>query len=119
LRRPARALVAGVLLALPVPAAAHSLLIEATPAARSVLTTAPERVDLRFNNRIEKRLSGIAIVGPRGERYPAVAVDDPAPDRLRASVPPLPPGDYRLEWRVLSTDGHIVTGTYTFRIAPR
>jgi methionine-rich copper-binding protein CopC len=118
LRLLARAVVAGVLLALPAAVPAHSLLIEATPAPRSVLAAPPARVDLRFNNRIEKRLSGIAIVGAGGQRHATTLLDDPAPDRLRASVPPLPPGDYRLEWRVLSSDGHVVTGTYTFRIAP-
>jgi len=112
----ARAIVASALLALPTPAPAHSLLIESTPAAKAVLSASPPHADLRFNNRIERRLSSIAIVGPDGRRHPGTVVADSAPDRLRAALPPLPPGDYRLEWRVLSTDGHVVIGSYPFRV---
>jgi methionine-rich copper-binding protein CopC len=112
-------LLAGVLLhASAAPVLAHSLLLESSPAAHAVLATAPAHVELRFNNRVEKRLSRVTLVGARGERLPATTLTDGAPDRLRAQLPPIPPGEYRLEWRVLSTDGHIVTGTYTFRVSP-
>jgi methionine-rich copper-binding protein CopC len=97
---------------------AHSLLVASSPAARAVVPAPPSRIELRFNNRIERRLSAVELVGPRGERYPAPVLDDGPPDRLRAGVPALAPGVYRVEWRVLSTDGHVVTGTYTFTIRP-
>ena len=97
---------------------AHSLLITSSPAAGAVVDAPPSQIELRFNNRIERRLSRVELVGPRGERYPAPALDDGPPDRLRAGVPALAPGAYRVEWRVLSTDGHVVTGTYTFTIRP-
>jgi methionine-rich copper-binding protein CopC len=99
------------------PAAAHSLLLASVPAARSVVA-APSHVELRFNNRIEKPLSSIALVGAGGARVIATVLPEGPPDRLRASLPPLPPGDYRVEWRVLSTDGHVVTGTFTFTVSP-
>lgn len=110
--------VAAWLLAAPVPVAAHSLLLESSPPARAVLTSAPARVELQFNNRIEKRLSGVQLIGPRGERVTATVLDDGPPDRLRASLPALPPGNYRVQWRVLSMDGHVVTGSFPFTIAP-
>jgi methionine-rich copper-binding protein CopC len=98
-------------------AAAHSLLLGSVPAARSAIP-APPLVELRFNNRIEKRLSSIALVGAGGARIVATVQPDGPPDRLRASLPALPPGDYRVDWRVLSTDGHVVTGTFTFTVSP-
>jgi len=45
-----------------------------------------------------------------------LAADGPV-DRLTARVPSLPPGAWRVEWRVLSTDGHIVSGGFSFRVA--
>ena len=42
--------------------------------------------------------------------------DGPA-DRLTATVPSLDPGGWRVEWRVLSTDGHVVSGRFSFRVA--
>lgn len=104
-------LLAGVL-----PAGAHSLLLESSPAANAVLAEAPAQVALRFNNRIEKRLSRLQLIDGRGEaRALAVRVDGPA-DRVEAPLPPLGPGPWRLEWHVLSTDGHVVSGVFSFRV---
>src|SRR5262245_10571355 len=50
------------------PAAGHSLLIESTPAAGANLTAPPRELVLRFNNRIEKKLSKVRLVGVNGER---------------------------------------------------
>lgn len=115
-----RVLAAGaVLLAAATAAPAHSLLLESSPAAGTELARPPERVALRFNNRIEKRLSRLRLVDARGEgRTLAVAEDEGAPDSLTAPLPPLPPGTYRVEWRVLSTDGHVVNGRFGFRVTP-
>jgi methionine-rich copper-binding protein CopC len=44
---------------------------------------------------------------------------DGAADRLIAAVPALAPGTWRVEWQVLSTDGHIVSGGFSFRVAPQ
>jgi methionine-rich copper-binding protein CopC len=111
-------LAGALLLACAIPAASHSLLLGSVPASRAVLSAPPAHVELRFNNRIEKALSGVQIVGARDQRFAGMTLPDGPPDRLRASVPPLPPGEYRVEWRVLSTDGHIVTGTYPFTVRP-
>ena len=113
-----RALTAGAfLLAVATAASAHSLLLESFPAAGADLARPPERVALRFNNRIERRLSRIRLVDHRGEAWAlAVAQADGAPDALTAPVPPLGPGTYRVEWRVLSTDGHVVNGRFGFRV---
>jgi methionine-rich copper-binding protein CopC len=35
---------------------------------------------------------------------------------LEASLPPLPPGTYRVVWSVVSKDGHRTQGDYTFAI---
>jgi methionine-rich copper-binding protein CopC len=39
-------------------------------------------------------------------------------DRLVAALPPLTPGTWRVEWQVLSTDGHVVAGRFEFKVAP-
>ena len=102
------------------PAAAHSLLLGATPAPDAVVTASPVHVRLRFNNRIEKRLSRVRLVDERGA-VAAALIDsrDATPsDSLLARVPPLAPGAWRVEWQVFSTDGHVVSGTYGFKLAP-
>ena len=97
---------------------AHSLLLESAPKAGSTVR-APSRVTLRFNNRIEKRLSRVALVdGQRVRHELAVVLAEGAPDTLSLLAPPLAAGGYRVEWQVLSADGHVVSGRYTFQVAP-
>lgn len=117
IRRVTLAAVAAVLLVTS-PAVAHSLLLESSPAAEATLTTPPPQLTLRFNNRIEKRLSRINLLDERGVPLAlTIAVADGGADRLTAAVPPLAPGAYRVEWHVLSTDGHVVSGSFGFRLA--
>ena len=73
---------------------------------------------LRFNNRIEKKLCQIRLVSPRGEAQPLTVRTDGAVDALEAPLPALAAGRYRVDWRVLSTDGHVVSGTFAFSVSP-
>ena len=117
--RAGAAAAAGLLvLALLGSAPAHSLLLESSPAAGATLGESPLQVSLRFNNRIEKKLSTVRVVDERGvRRLVTVLVGDGPADRLTATLPSLAPGAWRVEWQVLSTDGHIVSGGFSFRVA--
>jgi methionine-rich copper-binding protein CopC len=99
-----------------VPLAAHSLLLESAPAANSTVEASPAELKLRFNNRIEKRLSRIRLVDAQGVTRDLPVAEDGAADWLTARVPSIAPGRYRVEWQVLSTDGHVVTGRFTFTV---
>ena len=107
-----------LLVGLAAPVASHSLLLEATPAPGAVLTAPPPRASLRFNNRIEKRLCRLRLAETAGERRELAVRSDGPPDRLEAALPPLGPGRFSLEWHVLSTDGHVVSGSIPFRVEP-
>ena len=101
------------------PAAAHSLLLESAPAAGATLPAAPSELRLRFNNRIEKPLSRVRLLDGHGKVQPvALTTDGVPPDWLRGPLPSLAPGRWRVEWQVLSTDGHVVSGRFEFTIAP-
>ena len=120
-----RALAAGLVLAAlaiwpPRLAAAHALVLESSPRADEVLRGAPPRVLLRFNSRIEGKLSGITVTGPEGRPIPLPVAGAPegAPNELSAPVPPLPPGRYLVRWKVLSADGHVTVGAFRFTLAP-
>jgi methionine-rich copper-binding protein CopC len=100
----------------PAPAPAHALLVAAAPAAGAVLAAPPSAVVLRFNGRIEKRLSRLRLIAGDGRAH-ALAPDlDGAPEVLRAAAPPLSPGRWRVHWQVLSVDGHLVSGEYAFDV---
>jgi methionine-rich copper-binding protein CopC len=101
-------------------AAAHAMLDRAAPRVGSTVKAVQGRVDLWFTEPLEPAFSTIKIVDGKG-----VQVDrhDPAVDRadskhLFVSVPALPPGRYRVLWRVVSVDTHATEGDFTFEVAP-
>jgi copper resistance protein C len=108
------------LAAAPVPARAHAIVLESSPARDAQLTSAPERVVLRFNSKIEHGLSR-ATIEPAGGRpvalaAPASAEERLAPDRLVIPLRPLSPGTYVVRYRVLAADGHLTEGALRFTI---
>jgi len=97
-------------------AGAHALLMGSTPAPGSTVA-APRRLVLRFNSRIERRLSSVHLVGPRGRTITRLdAAPGDAPEILVYRVPPLPPGTYQARWKVFSTDGHVTEGVLAFEV---
>jgi methionine-rich copper-binding protein CopC len=101
------------------PAIAHAIVVESEPANGARLERSPSAVRVRFNSKIERKLSRLSLVGP--DRRPIPLVLEGAgdrPDRLAASLPPLEPGAYAIRWRVLATDGHITEGAIRFTIEP-
>lgn len=104
------------LLALAPAAAAHSELRRSVPAAGAVLAAAPDRIELHFNERVQltalrlRRVEGEEVALPRRAIRKATSETIP--------LPPLPPGDYRAEWRIISADGHPAGGVIPFRILP-
>jgi methionine-rich copper-binding protein CopC len=90
--------------------------LESFPAADTAHASTPTELRLRFNNRIEKRLSRLRLVDERGARRDLHVDPDGAADWLTAPLPAMTPGRYRVEWQVLSTDGHVVSGRFTFTV---
>ena len=98
-------------------AAAHALLVEAIPAEAATLDTSPPQLVLRFNSRIEHKLSRATLSLGEGGEPRALTVDaGAAPDRFVAPLPPLAPGSNVVDWQVLSVDGHRVAGKLRFQI---
>ena len=101
-------------------AAAHSALERADPRAGSRLKTTPVEVKLRFTEKLEPAFSTLRVQDAQGRRVDRAdgRVDDAERTLLRISVLPLSPGTYRVLWRVLSVDGHVTEGAFTFRVEP-
>src|SRR5438034_9334718 len=60
-------LLGAVLAVAPATVAAHSLLLEASPAADALLPEPPTEIALRLNNRVEKRLCTLLLVDGHGD----------------------------------------------------
>jgi copper resistance protein C len=102
------------------PAGAHAFLDHANPGVGSSLSTAPTTISIWFTQELEPAFSTIEVRDQSGNRVDAgdAAVDASDPTILRATLKPLPPGTYKVAWRVVSVDTHSTEGTFTFRVGP-
>ena len=111
------AVVAALLLGAGV-ASGHAFLDHAEPRVGSTLKSPPSQVRAWFTQKLEPTFSTLEVVNERGDRVdqgPAKA--EPAnPTLLQVPLKPLGPGTYRVKWRVLSVDGHVTEGDFTFRV---
>ncbi len=110
-----------VLLTLPLTAFAHALLVRSEPAQRATLHSPPAAVRLWFSEPLEPAFSSLEVLTARGERVTQAHAAVPASDGklLELPLPPLAAGDYTVQYRVLSVDGHAVKGGYIFRVRDR
>ena len=99
---------------------AHAVLSGSSPQDSAVLATPPREAVLRFTARIERRVSRISLVDAAGRRVKLRAStgdrDAAASNQLIIPLPPLGPGDYRIEYLILATDGHATPGMIRFTI---
>ena len=101
-------------------AGAHVALARTQTRAGASVRAAPAEVKLWFTGDLEPAFSRVRVVNESGERVDRgdAAVDRDNRALLRASLPPLPPGRYRVVWRVVSVDSHVTEGEFGFRVAP-
>jgi methionine-rich copper-binding protein CopC len=114
------ALLAGlVALTMPGPAAAHSTLLTANPAAGSTLASSPATITGDFSEPVDPARSALELRGPDGASIAKGSV--PAggvPTRMVISdVPLLVAGRYEVRWTTVTPDdGGVERGTYTFDV---
>jgi methionine-rich copper-binding protein CopC len=100
------------------PALAHGELVRAVPQPGSVVSTAPAGIRLQFSEGIEARFSGVEVVTSARRRVPTGAAEVQGVVMAVPVSAPLPAGVYRVNWHVLSVDGHRTKGSFTFEVRP-
>ena len=102
------------------PAAAHAFLDHAVPAVGSTVHESPQDIRLRFTEQLEPAFSHVQVADASGKEIDKgdSHVDASNASVLAVSVPALPPGKYRVQWRVVSVDTHVTEGDFTFEIEP-
>jgi methionine-rich copper-binding protein CopC len=104
-------------LAIATEASAHVALVKATPAANAA-GAAPTAIQLQFSGKVEPKFSAFDLLKADGSKIPVVA-GPAAPDGRAISGTvghPLTPGVYKVAWRIVSADGHRMTGAYNFTV---
>ncbi len=100
----------------------HALVVESSPMNGETVTRPPEKVSLRFGSGIEQLLECAVVSLANGSTIQLTIADSegntgPQEDRLSVPLPPLTPGEYFFQYKILAVDGHTVVGAIQFRVA--
>lgn len=98
------------------PAAAHDELWGQTPAADSIESFAPTEVTLTFSSEPLEIGSIIMVVDAAGNEWQSGEVVIQGSEVVQPLKPELPDGFYQVRWRVISNDGHPISGYFDFGV---
>lgn len=98
------------------PAWAHSRLESSDPASGTRMASAPQKVSLTFDEPVQPGFTVITVIGPDGDDYHSGDIAE-VDNTVSVGVLPLgPAGAYRIGYRVVSADGHPVSGSVPFTL---
>lgn len=98
------------------PAAAHDQLVGTAPAAGERLDAAPEQLELTFSSVLMDVGHQVLVLDADGRDW-AGAEPRLTRETLVQPLPEeLPHGEYSVRWRVVSSDGHPITGRFEFLV---
>ncbi|KOX35235.1 copper resistance protein CopC [Saccharothrix sp. NRRL B-16348] len=113
-------LVAGaVVLGTAAPAFAHNVLVSSDPKDGSRLEAGPAAITLTFDQAVQagEKFNTITVTGPEGTRWEAAGEPTVKNNSVVFPVRPLgPAAEYTVGYRILSADGHPVTGSLKFTL---
>lgn len=96
------------------PANAHSQLDSSVPAADATVDTPLTMIELTFNQQIGTAFANVGLTDAEGTSW-AAQVSKVEGKTMRVAVSPtMPPQKYTVAYRVVSDDGHPITGSYDF-----
>ena len=117
-RRVALSVFGGVAVFWPALLWAHARLTKSEPAAKAESAVAPSMIRLWFSEAPEIALSSITLKDSAGTVHPVgPLMRDGSKLEIMARIDrPLEPGRYTVGWRIASSDGHPITGSFTFAV---
>ena len=118
-RLPLAALAVVLLLGIAPPgASAHNSFESSTPADGDVLDAAPSTISMVFTKAVPLDSASVQVIDATGARTSVdTLTHGPAGEtEIVAALPALVPGEVTVRWRLVSDDGHPLTGRVEFRI---
>jgi copper resistance protein C len=103
------------LVAFGVTATAHAHLQKSSPVDNSVITASPSDLVLNFSE--AARLTALSIQKDSESPQKVKPLPTTAAQQISVPLPPLTPGTYSVNWRVVSDDGHMMSGALHFTLA--
>lgn len=97
---------------------AHAHLEQQSPAADSQVAS-PQVLTLNFSEGIEPGFSGVVVTDAQKQVIKTGTATRDEKNKAQLTVPleqTLAPGVYRVDWHVVSVDGHKTKGSYRFSV---
>ncbi|HEU5149354.1 MAG TPA: copper resistance protein CopC [Iamia sp.] len=113
---------AGLVLAVLVgagPAGAHATLQDTSPADDALVDAVPGAVVLRFDEPVSASTGAVQVIAPDGDRVDGSVDDIDGGRGLSIDVDGGERGTYTVAYRVVSDDGHTITGSFVFHVGQR
>ena len=98
-----------------VPAYAHSALRESAPRDGAVLAEPPSEITLVFNEKLQGQFTTIKVTTSDGAVVDVEKARTDGAKAIQLLPAALAAGEYTVAYRILSADGHPVTGKISFR----
>lgn len=98
------------------PAFAHNVLSDSNPKAKSQVEAGPGEVMLKFDQEVQEGFNTVTVTGPNGTRWEGGAPKVNGSVVTAPLLPLGPAGEYTIGYRILSADGHPVTGAVPFTL---
>jgi methionine-rich copper-binding protein CopC len=97
-------------------ASAHDVLISSDPADGATLRSVPSTISFTFDQPVQNFDPVVSLIGPDGKQY-ATGTPQISGSVVTGDVAPGPAGAYTAAYRIVSADGHPVTGEVRFTLA--
>ena len=97
-------------------ALAHAYPAVSIPNNGAIVKEPPREFRIQFTEGVEIAFSQITVKGANGEVVSQGKLRQLADDTLAIDLKPLSPGNYMVEWQVLSVDTHVTEGVLRFAI---
>jgi methionine-rich copper-binding protein CopC len=93
---------------------AHAMLKSSLPQNQAILSSSPKTIDLKFGH--ETKLTSIKLSNSKENIPIKIDRNASASNSFSVPVPTLTPDIYKVKWATLSSDGHAMTGSFTFTV---
>ena len=120
--RTAGAVFAAVLLAIgaavgvATPVQAHDQIISTSPSEDGHVDTAPAEVSMVYTDSLIEVGAVVLVMDDTDKDWADGPVALDGPNATQAIKPGIPDGIYQVRWRVVSSDGHPISGVYDFAV---
>jgi methionine-rich copper-binding protein CopC len=100
------------------PAPAHTVLVNSIPQSESVISSLPSEVSITFAEELIDigNSNSIAVLDSSGEDMSQGQVTVAGPTLTKALVASEKSGIYKVEYRAVAADGHVIKGEFTFTV---